>query len=72
MEDKILRTINKICLNFSTFPPGPPSNVVVFAPLYSLPCPKSVHPNTVWSGEGRASRGIQVVREMHIMLHLNI
>ena len=31
-----------------------------------------LHPNIVWRGEGRASRGTQVVREVHIMLHLNI
>ena len=31
-----------------------------------------LHPNIVWRGEGRAIRGIQAIREVHIMLHLNI
>ena len=42
MEDKILGTINTICLNFPSFSPSPPSKVVVCAPLYTLPRPKSV------------------------------
>ena len=69
MEDKTLKTINMICLNFSPFLP-PPSNVVVCAGLYTLPCPKRV--SLFGGGKGRAIHGIHVVREVHIMLHLNI
>ena len=72
MEDKILRTINTLCLNFSPFPP---TSVVVCAPLYTLPCPKSVCSSQhclEGGGEGQYCCGIQVVREVNIMLHLNI
>ena len=31
-----------------------------------------LHPKIVWRGEGRAIRGIHVVRVVHIMLHLII
>ena len=31
-----------------------------------------VRPNIVWRGERRAIRGIQAVREVHMMLHLHI
>ena len=69
MVDKFLRTINTI------FPlsPSSPSSVVVVHPRTLYPVLKVfVHPNIVWRGEGRAIRGSQAVREVHIMLHLNI
>ena len=69
MVDKFLRTINTI------FPlsPSSPSSVVVCAPPYTLPCPKSVCSSQhCLEGEKRAIRGSQAVREVHIMLHLNI
>ena len=73
MEAKILRTINTICLNFSPFPPRPQAMLSFLHPCTLCPVLKVfVHPNIVWRGEGRAIRGIQVVREVHIMLHLNI
>ena len=41
MRDKTLRTTDMICRNSSPFP-HPPSNVVVCAGLYTLPCLKRV------------------------------
>ena len=73
MEEKILRTINTICPNFSPFPPIPQAMLWFVHPCKLYPVLKVfVYPNTVWRGDGRASRGIQVVREVYIMLNLNI
>ena len=65
MEAKILRTINMICLNFSPFPPHP--QFVHPCTLYPV-LKVFVYPNNIWRGEGRAIRGIQVVREVHIII----
>ena len=65
MDAKILRTINTICLNFSPFP---------LAPQFVHPCTLYaalkvfVYPNNIWRGEGRAIRGILVVREVHMII----
>ena len=73
MEDKILRTINTICLNFPPFNLSPKQCCSLCTPVHFTPVLKVfLHPNIVWRGKGRASRGIQVVREVYIMLHLNI
>ena len=50
---------------FLSFSP-PPSNVVVCAALYTLACPEPQH---CLQAEGRAILGIDVFREVHIMLH---
>ena len=73
MEDKILRTINTICLNLSPFPPLPQAMLYFVHSCTLYPVLKVFrHPNIVWRGEGRPSRSIQVVREVHIMIHLSI
>ena len=73
MEVKILWTIHTICLNFYPFPARPQAALSFVHPCTLYPVLKVfVHPNTVWRGEGRAIRDIQAVREVHILLHLNI
>ncbi|CAH3123413.1 unnamed protein product [Porites lobata] len=70
MEDKILRTINTICLNFSHFPPRPQSNVVVCAPLYTLPCPKSVSSSQhclEGVGEGQSRHPSESINNPHYL-----
>ena len=41
-RSKFRRTVNTICLNFLLFPPRPQAMLYFCAPLYALPCPKSV------------------------------
>ena len=72
---KLLGQLTRSTLIFPPFllSPSPQRNVVVCAPLYTLPCPNSVSSSQHYlKGGGRASCGIQVVRDVHIMLHLNI
>ena len=41
-RSKFRGTVNTICLNFLLFPPRPQAILYFCAPLYTLPCPKSV------------------------------
>ena len=70
MGDKTIRTIDMICLNFSPFLPSPKQCCSLCRAVH-LVLKEFLHPNIVWRGEGRAISGIHVVREVHIMLHLN-
>ena len=71
MEAKFLRTINTIPLTFPSFPLSPKQCCSLCTPVH-FTLKVFDHPNIVWRREWRTICGIQAVREVHIMLHLNI
>ena len=65
--------LTRSALTFSSFPLAPKQSCTFVHPCTLYPVLKVfVRPNIVWRGERRAIRGIQAVREVHMMLHLHI
>ena len=70
---KFLGQLTPSALIFPPFPLSPKQCCSLCTHVHFTPVLKVfLHSNIVWRGEGRASRGIQVFREVYIMLLLNI